>query len=208
MEGEQTHSQSEPLHGANNRGHGDGPGRRQTSLVVKAKEKFSPGIKIGLILALVVYLALLIVGAYGVNKCPVEDNIPLFLIATGGIGLFSKSMTYIREHIMLHLDVKYIETSMYSVETVFFILGSYWVYKEYPPSYDPSSTAYCNKTVYLFAFVYLSTLYAIAVAVLSGFACFLICICFLKSVDTEVNVEAGVQTTDTENVETRQQETV
>ncbi|KAJ8969186.1 hypothetical protein NQ317_010286 [Molorchus minor] len=162
------------------------------------------GIRITLLLAIAVYFALLVVGVWGIQKCPVQEYIPLFLIATGGVGLFSKFITFMRDHIALHIDVKYIETTFYSVETVFFILGSYWVYKEYQPKYDPSyGNHYCNKTVYMFAFVYLTALYAIAVAIVSGFACFLVCILFLKTVESgEENVDAEAQT-NTEEAENR-----
>ncbi|KAJ8970551.1 hypothetical protein NQ314_001167 [Rhamnusium bicolor] len=126
-----------------------------------------------------------------------------------GIGLFSKFLTIIREQIAPHLEVKYIETSLYSVEIVFFILGSFWVYKEYQPKYNPTAgDKYCEKTVYLFAFVYLTVLYAIAVAILSGFMCFLICIIFLKATDDDEPIDAESQTENVGNTENRPQATV
>ncbi|CAB0018833.1 unnamed protein product, partial [Nesidiocoris tenuis] len=41
-----------------------------------------------------------------------------------------------------------------------FILGSYWVYKEYEPNYDPMKGPWCNRTVYLFAFWQITFIYA------------------------------------------------
>lgn len=34
-----------------------------------------------------------------------------------------------------------------------------WVYKEYEPNYDPTKDKYCNKTLYLFAFWLITSVY-------------------------------------------------
>nr|XP_023029772.1 uncharacterized protein LOC111517746 [Leptinotarsa decemlineata] len=137
-----------------------------------------------------------IVGILAVNKCPVQDNIPLYLIATGAIGLLSKLITTTREQIMRHVKTGFVESALYTVEVVFLILGSYWVYKVYPPSYDPKDgAAYCQKTAYLFAFIYLTFFYAIVMCIFCGFMCFLCCICLLATApdpDVEANIEVTV----------------
>jgi len=39
--------------------------------------------------------------------------------------------------------------------------GSVWVYKEYEPNYDPSRGKYCNRTLYLFAFWLITSVYIV-----------------------------------------------
>ncbi|KAG5900585.1 hypothetical protein JTB14_017443 [Gonioctena quinquepunctata] len=164
--------------------------------IKKIKEKFLPGFKITLLLSLVFNLAMFIIGILAVNKCPVSDNIPLYLIATGVIGILSKIITYLREQIMRHFKTSFIESALYTSELVFMILGSYWVYKVYPPSYDPADgRAYCQKTAYMFAFVYLTFFYAIIMCVLCGFICFLCCICCIGTApdpDVEANDDVTI----------------
>ncbi|XP_018570206.1 uncharacterized protein LOC108910161 [Anoplophora glabripennis] len=159
--------------------------------VIRLKEKLLPGTRIVLVTWLVIYVCLLGVGIYGVKKCPVEKYIPMYLVATGAIGLLSKLLNCYKDKILPFLDVSYILTCLYAVEIVLLIFGSYWVYKEYKPTYDPKDGAqYCDKTVYLVAFVYISILYAITAMVVSGFLCFLICIYFVKSTEPIVDPEA------------------
>ncbi|XP_028141789.1 transmembrane protein 272 isoform X3 [Diabrotica virgifera virgifera] len=156
------------------------PAQTQKARIAKIKQKLLPGVKITLLLSLIIYLAMLIIGILGVHHCPVEENIPLFLIATGAIGLITKITTYMREQIMRHFQVGYVESSLYTIEMVFLILGAYWVYKEYPPKYDPIfGRAYCQKTAYMMAFVYITFIFGFALVVVAGFIFFLCCICCL-----------------------------
>lgn len=39
------------------------------------------------------------------------------------------------------------------------LIGSMWVYKEYEPNYDPNLGKHCNKTLYLFAFWLITSVY-------------------------------------------------
>ncbi|XP_072378712.1 uncharacterized protein [Diabrotica undecimpunctata] len=164
-----------PATGSSNAHHT--PAQTQKARIAKIKQKILPGVKITLLLSLIIYLAMLIIGILGVHHCPVEENIPLFLIATGAIGLITKITTYMREQIMRHFQVGYVESSLYTVEMVFLILGAYWVYKEYPPSYNQADgILYCQKTAYIFAFVYITIILAfIAIGVLSVLLCILLC---------------------------------
>lgn len=78
--------------------------------------------------------------------------------------------------------------------------GCYWVYKEYPPSYNPNDAKYCQKTAYKFAFVYITFLLAIMFIVLAGFMCFLGCICWLsKDVTVDVEAQTTVKTGEKDN---------
>lgn len=56
--------------------------------------------------------------------------------------------------------------------TIFISLwsGSMWVYKEFEPNYDPKQGKYCNKTLYLFAFWLITSVY-IALGVITACLC-------------------------------------
>nr|CAI5831131.1 unnamed protein product [Callosobruchus analis] len=84
---------------------------------------------------------------------------------------------------------------IFSITT--FLAGGFWVYKEYPPRYDPNDgEKYCQKTAYLFAFIWTTIIYVFLLVVLAAFPCFLICICFVSRTssnedDVEANLRAG-----------------
>ncbi|CAG9823584.1 unnamed protein product [Phaedon cochleariae] len=162
----------------------------------KIKEKIMPSIRITFLISLVFNVAMLVIGCLAVNKCPVQEYVPLYLIVTGAVGLLSKIITFLREKLIRHFQVTFIESSLYTIESVFFVLGSYWVYKVYPPNYDPlSGHSYCQKTAYMFAFVYITIFYALILAVLSGLLCFMCCLCLLASdsSSSETDVERQVK---------------
>jgi hypothetical protein len=64
----------------------DEPKTRQTAVrssIRKLRERLVPGVKYTLLISAAVNFAMLVVGCLNVHKCPVNKNIPLFLIATG-----------------------------------------------------------------------------------------------------------------------------
>ncbi|CAH0556794.1 unnamed protein product [Brassicogethes aeneus] len=147
----------------------------------RVSNKCLPGLRLGLILSLVIYLAMLIVGILGKNDCPVNKYIPLFLIITGIVGLISKLTTVVRDKLENYFPVKYLESALYIVELVIFSLGCYWVLKEFQPNYNPGGSHYCKKSVYLLSFIYIAVALAIMLATLAGFLCFLLSAKFLSS---------------------------
>ncbi|KAJ8920597.1 hypothetical protein NQ315_004736 [Exocentrus adspersus] len=160
---------------------------QRRNAVTRLKKKLLPGTRVIFVIWLIIYICLLGVGSYGVKKCPVEKYIPMYLIATGVIGLLSKLLNCYREKLLPILDVSYILTCLYAVEIVLLIFGSYWVYKEYQPKYDPKQgNLYCDKTVYLLAFVYITILYAVTLCIVAGFLSFLVCIYFVKATEEAV----------------------
>jgi len=54
---------------------------------------------------------------------------------------------------------------------VWFVMGSFWVYKEYEPSYNPHDDNYCNPTVYLFAFWVITSSYIVLLFLSLGIFC-------------------------------------
>ncbi|KAL1509315.1 hypothetical protein ABEB36_004077 [Hypothenemus hampei] len=124
------------------------------------------------------------IGIWGMHKCTIE-TIPFFLIATGGIGFFSKSSTLAQPpitHYMVDIWWKYIrkaETALYFIEIVLLLFGSFWVFKEFKPHFIPSadpSILYCDKTVYYFAFYYLVAIYFVFGIVIIWYYLVLCCI--------------------------------
>ncbi|XP_056318741.1 transmembrane protein 272-like [Danio aesculapii] len=110
-----------------------------------------------------VLIAAIGIGANFLRDCPVQPNIPVYLIVLGvffllaligslGLlyGLQAKD-TY--EMLLLSMLVISISFILYLFVVCWFITGSVWIYSGYPPSYDPTiEQNYCNKTLYLFAF--------------------------------------------------------
>ncbi len=61
-----------------------------------------------------------------------------------------------------------------------FICGNVWVYKNYMPSFQPGSADYCDRTLYLFSFWLITSLYIALGACfccLCCFACVDVCFC-------------------------------
>jgi hypothetical protein len=54
---------------------------------------------------------------------------------------------------------------------VWFVMGSFWVYKEYQPSYNPVDHNYCNPSVYKFAFWIITSSYIVLLLLSLGIFC-------------------------------------
>lgn len=52
--------------------------------------------------------------------------------------------------------------------------GSYWVYSEYQPNYDPKLGEYCNRTAYLLAFWILTLQYTVIGFMILYCGCYLL----------------------------------
>lgn len=60
------------------------------------------------------------------------------------------------------------------------------MYREYKPNYDPENgLPYCNKTLYLFAFTYMTIIYSLILLFIIGVGCFVCCIYFLDKYTSE-----------------------
>lgn len=171
---------------------GNGPYREEPQEKPWPK-KVIISIKVALVLSVLYYIAMFSIGIWGVHRCPIDDNIPFFLIVIGGIGLWSKFVSLLRGALIFRgYPVQHVETSLYTIELVFMVFGSYWVFKIFEPNYDESSLLYCNKTVYLFAFVYLIVHYSVLLLICVIFCCVITCACFIvKKEKKNANVESG-----------------
>lgn len=145
-------------------------------VIRKLKARLLPGVRYTLLIWLLIYVAMFIVGVLSVKRCPADEDIPLFLCMTGFVGVASKIVTYLRDRIIPYFKIKYMESALYSTELIFFILGTYWVFKAYKPSFDPADgSKYCQKTAFMFAFIYLASFYAIVAILLLLGVCFCCC---------------------------------
>lgn len=126
---------------------------------------------------IVVPICMMVIGGLYLYDCPQGEYIPVYLLVGGGIGVFKQ---------LLHLSVRVRERQeerdeervrQSSTQTLincfmlgWFIIGSMWVYKEFEPNYDPARGKYCNKTLYLFAFWLITSVY-IALGVITACLC-------------------------------------
>ncbi|KAK9875086.1 hypothetical protein WA026_005881 [Henosepilachna vigintioctopunctata] len=176
----------------------------------KLKAKLLPGFKYTLLFSLIIYLAMLIIGILAVKKCPVNENIPLFLCIIGFVGLASKLVTYLRDRIIPYFKIKYVESALYTTELVFFILGTYWVYKEYKPSFDPADGArYCQKTAYMYAFIYITAFFVVTLGVILLFVCLCCCaMCGVACLNSLIDDKADANESQVPYVDEEAKETV
>ncbi|XP_062372230.1 transmembrane protein 272-like [Sardina pilchardus] len=95
-------------------------------------------------------------GTMHLNDCPIQPNIPVFLIVTGVFGLLSLMLTYTKN--IFEEGGIYLLCSICSIISSTFVIfwliaGSKWIYFLYQPNYDPlSKDGFCQKKLYLFAF--------------------------------------------------------
>lgn len=65
-------------------------------------------------------------------------------------------------YLVCYIDVIFTYIWMY--------VGSIWVYKEFEPNYDPTHGKYCNKTLYMFAFWLITSVY-VTIAIITMCLC-------------------------------------
>ncbi|XP_023029770.1 transmembrane protein 272 [Leptinotarsa decemlineata] len=122
----------------------------------KAKEKPPPGINASLVLLYAVFFFMFTVGWVSLNSCSINRLIPIYLIVAGFVGALAKFLSDRSNRYLFNSAI---------VLVVFDIgwhgLGTYVVYKEYQPNYDPKIGEYCNRTAYLLAFWILTFQYTL-----------------------------------------------
>ncbi|KAF6199981.1 hypothetical protein GE061_006279 [Apolygus lucorum] len=139
------------------------------------------GCTIAICVTIVIPIAMFCVGSNYFNDCPLNPNIPLYLLLGGLLGAFKQFLQFFhrvntRQRPDEEEDIER-GSSLQSLINCFmmawFILGSYWVYKEYEPNYDPLKGPWCNKTLYLFAFWQITFIYIL-------FAFMTVCLCSIS----------------------------
>ncbi|XP_054462488.1 transmembrane protein 272-like [Anoplopoma fimbria] len=102
-----------------------------------------------------VMIAAIGLGATHLSHCPVQPNIPIYLIVLGTIHLLSLSLTYTRKNWgdgMVSVMCSTLTAVLHLFSFGWFFAGTFWVYPVYPPNYTPEAFRYCHKTTYQFAF--------------------------------------------------------
>ncbi|XP_056877354.1 transmembrane protein 272-like isoform X2 [Takifugu flavidus] len=95
-----------------------------------------------------------IVGAKHLDQCPIQPNIPMYLIVMGVIILLALLLTYTRtmfENPLVFAVATGCMVFLHFHNFCWLIAGSVWIYSLYPPNYNPENL-YCHKTTYQFAF--------------------------------------------------------
>ncbi|KAM4725173.1 transmembrane protein 272-like [Anableps anableps] len=125
-------------------------------------------------------------GATHMDDCPVQPNVPVYLIVLGASSLLSLLFTYCTSGFQdgaIHILSLACMTVLHIFSFAWLIAGSSWVYAVYPPDYSQTNR-YCHKITYQFAFV-VTTLLWVAMALM------FVCGCCLGLVTCCTTVFAG-----------------
>ncbi|RZB40035.1 uncharacterized protein BDFB_004998, partial [Asbolus verrucosus] len=141
-----------------------------------------------------IHISKIVIAGIYYNKCPVEPDIPKYLLALGILGIATKLITLFRECIMKFIQVSPFISVLTTAELAVLIVASYYVYREFQPSYDPDDGMYCNKTLYLFSFVYITILYSLLLLCIIAVGCFITGLVIIdKYVPREENGERATE---------------
>ncbi|CAH0556795.1 unnamed protein product [Brassicogethes aeneus] len=122
----------------------------------KAKEKPPPGLNGSLIMLYLLFFVMFATGWITLNSCSINRLIPIYLIVAGSVGALAKFLSKIKNKHLFNLTV-----ALVIFDVVWHLLGTYWVYREYQPNYDPKQGKYCNRTAYLLSFWVLTFQYTL-----------------------------------------------
>ncbi|KAM6903304.1 transmembrane protein 272-like isoform 1-T2 [Lycodopsis pacificus] len=120
-----------------------------------------------------VMIAAIGLGATHLGRCPVQPNIPIYLIVLGTVHLLSLSLTYSQTSWgdgMAYSMCSACMAVLHLFSFGWFLAGTTWVYPVYPPDYSLGASRYCDKTTYQFAFV-VTTLVWVATAFMFVCSC-------------------------------------
>ncbi|KAL9702430.1 hypothetical protein quinque_005948 [Culex quinquefasciatus] len=89
--------------------------------------------------------------------------IPVCMIVFGSIYLYDcpqgESTSRREEQELERLRQSPTQTLINCFMLGWFIIGSFWIYRIYEPNYDPAMGKYCNKSLYLFTFWLITSVY-------------------------------------------------
>nr|XP_045581220.1 transmembrane protein 272-like [Procambarus clarkii] len=136
-----------------------------------------------LVLAMAVPVLMVIMGVQYLHDCPLEPNIPIYLLVGGCFGtlkLLWILCQQVRSRRYERIDDAFAEDSLDEIFTstsyratdvaltifllVWFGMGNYWVYRIYLPNFQVAlfkPNNWCSKTLYLFAVAQLLFVYSI-----------------------------------------------
>lgn len=126
------------------------------------------GCSIVLGVTIVIPICMIAMGSIYLYDCPQGEYIPIYLLIGGIFGIIKQLLDLsakVRQREEEREEERIRQSPTQTVINCFmlgwFIIGSVWVYKEYEPNYDPSRGKYCNRTLYLFAFWLITSVYIV-----------------------------------------------
>ncbi|XP_058461992.1 uncharacterized protein LOC131436990 [Malaya genurostris] len=123
------------------------------------------GFTIILGITIVIPVCMIVFGAIYLYDCPQNEYIPVFLLVGGGFSVLKQLLhlsTRVRnreEQELERLRQTPTQTLINCFMLGWFIIGSFWIYRIYEPNYDPTLGKYCNKSLYLFTFWLITSVY-------------------------------------------------
>jgi len=130
---------------------------------------------------IIIPICMIVMGSIYLHDCPQGEYIPVYLLVGGIFGIL-KQLLHLSARVRQreeereeeYLRQSPTQTLLNCFMLGWFIIGSVWVYKEFEPNYDPSGgRTYCNKSLYLFAFWLITSVYILLGTVT-------ICLCSLS----------------------------
>ncbi|XP_065159664.1 transmembrane protein 272-like [Atheta coriaria] len=113
-------------------------------------------------------ICMIVMGSIYLHECPQGEYIPVYLLVGGIFGIL-KQLLHLSARVRErqedrdaeHLRQSPTQALLNCFMLGWFIIGSVWVYKEFEPNYDPNKEngRYCNKSLYLFAFWLITSVY-------------------------------------------------
>uniref|UniRef100_A0A2M4AT39 Uncharacterized protein n=1 Tax=Anopheles triannulatus TaxID=58253 RepID=A0A2M4AT39_9DIPT len=116
-------------------------------------------------ITIVIPVCMLVFGTVYLYDCPQGEYIPVYLLVGGGFGVLKQLLhlsTRVRsreEQELERLRQTPTQTLINCFMLGWFIIGSFWIYRIYEPNYDPALGKYCNKSLYLFTFWLITSVY-------------------------------------------------
>lgn len=128
-------------------------------------------------ITVVIPFIMIVIGTSYLKECPVEEFIPIYLIVGGVFGVMKNLLNFWsrcrkNEDTEERLRQKPYDTILNCFLFAWFIAGCVWIYRVYEPDYiDSSSQIYCNKTLYLFAFWLVTSIFIILGLIIGCLCC-------------------------------------
>ncbi|KFB37570.1 AGAP011344-PA-like protein [Anopheles sinensis] len=116
-------------------------------------------------ITIVIPVCMIVLGTLYLYDCPQGEYIPVYLLVGGAFGVLKQLLhlsTRVRsreEQELERLRQTPTQTLINCFMLGWFIIGSFWVYQIYEPNYDPALGKYCNKSLYLFTFWLITSVY-------------------------------------------------
>jgi len=143
----------------------------------------------------VIPIVMLAIGAAFRDRCPLNPNIPIYLIVCGTFGIL-KSVIQVINNVRIRKRVasgydavlkstdplKLLDSLVSTFLFIWMICGSVWVFKEWKPNFNEKDIFYCNQTVYMTAFVILLLGWIFVIVAISLCCCLCAFVCFCGTV--------------------------